>query len=53
MRLSEQAKSDINWWLENIDTIFATDSSDGGWGVVFENKRTGDHGKKLKSHHYI
>ena len=53
MRLSEQAKSDINWWVENIDTIFApihlppitytvcTDSSDIGWGVVFENKRTG------------
>ena len=53
MRLSEQTKSDINWWLENIDTMFAplhlppiaytiyTDSSDIGWGVVFENKRTG------------
>ena len=53
MCLSEQAKSDINWWLENIDTMFApihlsriaytiyTDSSDIGWGVVFENKRTG------------
>ena len=52
MRLSEQAKSDINWWLENIDTMFApihlppiaytiyTNSSDIGWGVVFENKRT-------------
>ena len=51
--LSEQAKSDMNWWLENIDTMFApihlpptaytiyTDSSDIGWGVVFENKRTG------------
>ena len=53
IRLSEQAKSDINWWLENIDTMFApihlppiactiyTDSSDIGWSVVFENKRTG------------
>ena len=53
MWLSEQAKSDINWWLENINTMFApihlppiaytiyTYSSDIGWGVVFENKRTG------------
>ena len=53
MWLSEQAKSDIYWWLENIDTMFAPihflpiaytiyiDSSDIGWGAVFENKRTG------------
>ena len=53
MWLSEQEKSDINWWLENIDTMFApihfppiayriyTDTSDIGWGVDFERKRTG------------
>ena len=53
MCLSEQAKSDINCWLENIDTMFApihlppiaytiyTNSSDIGWGVVFEKRRTG------------
>ena len=65
MQLSKQAKSDINWWLENIDTMFApihlpqtaytinTDSSDIDWGVVFENNRTRGPWEKLKSHHYM
>ena len=60
MRLSKQVRSDIYWWLENIDTMFApihlppitstiyTDSSDIGWGVVFENKRTGGPWKEVE-----
>ena len=56
MQLSEQVKSDINWWLENIHHVCSihlppiaytqnTDSSDIGWGVVLKIKELGTMGK--------
>ena len=51
--ISAEAKSDLQWWINNLDTAFkpieqrnpdiiiTSDASNIGWGGVRENKRSG------------
>ena len=63
MSLSTDAKTELQWWIENIENSFnvinhdppsltiSTDASKIGWGGVFEDMTCGatGHPKKLKS----
>lgn len=65
--LSEIAKSELNWWFENIhssfcsivrkpvDTLLQTDSSGTGWGAYLPetNRKAGGHWSYIKQELHI
>ncbi len=63
--LNDDARSDILWWIKNIQTSsrsvgslgpqyeIESDASKKGWGGVFQNQSTGGHWSKLESSEHI
>ena len=63
--LSEQAKSDLHWWIANVETSFGsishenpllvlhTDASKTGWGAVHDDSHTGGQWTRTESEAHI
>ena len=57
MKLSKEARQDLNWWLQNVDTlsspihssspdiVLKTDASLEGWGCFLDNENTSTGGR--------
>lgn len=65
MVLSPTAKSDLQWWVENIENVskpisqgnpsytLYTDASLQGWGAVFHGQSSGGHWALDEAHQHI
>ena len=63
--LSEESISDVNWWVNNVETAFKlishsepdviiqTDASTQGWGAVRQKSKTGGRWNSNEAHNHI